>query len=746
MRRLLLSILLFSLFSFTTSAETIPYENLVGVWTVSQGGANHNLTKAQVAELCGMGFTILHPDRKSELHIRLKHNGKLMVSLDVLSKEPCTYADNQLTCQMEGSMGGKPLGGGPEFTRFEKVREGVYDITSLKPDGKTVDKVLTSYRCAQTIAEALAWLEANSEPGELAEIMGKAFDMLEKTDLPITQKVEALQQKAESGDARAQAGLGTLHLMAAVTNIGVEHDPERGLTLLNQAAEQQVVSAYVMLGSANMIPGFAFPKQNFTEAYGWYEKAAQAGRADALNTAGMMKLFGLGTKQDGPQAVESLTRAAEQGNPSAHFNLGIIRVFFPEDLKQQRQVSLEQDPVTGMMHFNLAAEQGHEPSQMVLPFLNQEQYPKLAYPAQAKAKLWKKNHSRKLARNRDYPDSTIEMDFKIEGGQIKFMDANINAKLVWSLGAGGSVVNQDNVQNKLSGMIFLPQNGNKQFLLNKWWEYDSDGDCSLLLILWDDEGNEYGIDNKEIIKNPIQRYINDKWWIATYGKPDIGENKIKGEYFDKVENIFSYWDVNYKFKTRNNKTVLVLNYLEYSKIDKQGNKIKEDVSEWGEIELLECKISNIRETKEFSVQLEHIKKMFNKKEFVNGVIIQKTPAITKSSYSGTFGLERKDYKIETDFEISNNQLFGDYNYVLEGVIYTGKLYDAKRVNNRLELVWEEKSGGKVYKGKLVMDIGIDWSEFNGIYYFNNGKIGGTWTGKLKNNKKSVIEYYLNLSN
>ena len=99
-----------------------------------------------------------------------------------------------------------------------------------------------------------------------------------------------------------------------------------------------------------------------------------------------------------------------------------------------------------------------------------------------------------------------------------------------------------------------------------------------------------------------------------------------------------------------------------------------------------------------------------------------------------------------NFEISNNQLFGDYNYVLEGVIYTGKLYDAKRVNNRLELVWEEKSGGKVYKGKLVIDIGIDWSEFNGIYYFNNGKIGGTWTGKLKNNKKSVIEYYLNLSN
>ena len=566
---------------------------------MSQDGVNHDLSKAQVSELCGMGFTILHLDRKSEFHIRLKHNGKLMMSLDVLSKEPCTYAENQLTCQMEGSMGGKALGGGPEFTRFEKVREGVYDITSLKPDGKTVNKVQTGYRCAQTIAEALAWLEANSDPGELAEIMGEASNMLEKTDLPITQKVEALQQKAESGDARAQAGLGILHLMAAVTNIGVEHDPELGFALLNQAAEQQVVSAYVMLGSANMIPGFAFPKQDFATAYGWYEKAAQAGRADALNAAGMMKLFGLGTKQNGPQAVESLTRAAEQGNPSAHFNLGIIRVFFPEDLKQQWQVSLEQDPVTGMMHFNLAAEQGYEPSQMVLPFLNQEQYPKLAYTAQAKAKLWKKQHRQKLVRNRDYPDSTIEMDFKIEGGQIKFMDANINTKLVWSLGAGGAVVNQDNVQ----------KNGNKQFLLNKWWGFDN---CAYL-YLWDEEGNEYGLYNKKIIKNPMQRYINDEWWIATYGKPDIGKNKFKGEYHEIEENIFSYIDANYKFKTRNNKTVLVLEYLEYSKIDKHGNKIEEDVSEWGEIELLECKISNIRETKEFSAQLEHIKKMFNKK-------------------------------------------------------------------------------------------------------------------------------------
>ena len=110
----------------------------------------------------------------------------------------------------------------------------------------------------------------------------------------------------------------------------------------------------------------------------------------------------------------------------------------------------------------------------------------------------------------------------------------------------------------------------------------------------------------------MQRYINDEWWIASYAKPDIGENKIKGKYIDLVENGFFYVDVNYKFKTKNKKIVLVLEYLEYYSADKKGNKIKEDVSEWGEFELFECKIGNIKETKEFSDQLEHIKKRLNK--------------------------------------------------------------------------------------------------------------------------------------
>ncbi len=51
--------------------------------------------------MCGIGLLIHHPDQKTSIYLRIKQDGKLMMSLDVLSKNPCTYADNQLICEME---------------------------------------------------------------------------------------------------------------------------------------------------------------------------------------------------------------------------------------------------------------------------------------------------------------------------------------------------------------------------------------------------------------------------------------------------------------------------------------------------------------------------------------------------------------------------------------------------------------------------------------------------------------------
>ena len=134
-------------------ADTIPFVKLVGVWTLSQGGPNHKLTKAQVSELCGVGLSIIYPDRNKGIHIRFKQDGKLLMSMDVQSKSPCAYADNQLSCEMEANSFGKSLGVSPGFFRFGKVRKGVYDVTALKPDGKTVDTVQTMYSCSIKISE-----------------------------------------------------------------------------------------------------------------------------------------------------------------------------------------------------------------------------------------------------------------------------------------------------------------------------------------------------------------------------------------------------------------------------------------------------------------------------------------------------------------------------------------------------------------------------------------------------------------
>ena len=420
MRRLLLSILLFSLFSFKASAETIPYEKLVGVWTVSQGGINHDLTEAQVAELCGTVLMIVPPDLNFGKHIRVKKDGKLMMSLDVLSKEPCTYADNLLTCQMEATAAGKSLGGGPEFTRFEKVRDGVYDMTSLKPDGMTVNEVQTMYPCSMTIPEALAWVKSNSGSGELGEKIKGMFP---------PDKVEWLRKKSEAGDVRAQAGMGGMYLMAAVLNTGVEHDPERGLSLLNKAAALGNVDAYVMLGNSNSLGFLANKSEDYATAQKWYAEAAQAGHPGAQNAIGFLFLFGL-PEQNASKAIALMTLAAKQGHPSAHFNLSVIEIFFPDDLRKQVGLSSKKDVLNGLMHLKLAQEKNLEGAITVWQSLQSQFNPELSALIEGKVKAWKDKHPIAYRGSYIYPSSEVGIHFKVaKSGQPLLTELDIRAGL-----------------------------------------------------------------------------------------------------------------------------------------------------------------------------------------------------------------------------------------------------------------------------------------------------------------------------
>ena len=92
---------------------------------------------------------------------------------------------------------------GPGFFGFQKVRDGVFDLTALKPDGKTVDKVQTMYPCSMTIPEALAWVKSNSGSGELGEQIKGMFP---------PDKEAWLMKKAEVGNVRAQAGMWGMYV------------------------------------------------------------------------------------------------------------------------------------------------------------------------------------------------------------------------------------------------------------------------------------------------------------------------------------------------------------------------------------------------------------------------------------------------------------------------------------------------------------------------------------------------------
>ena len=166
---------------------------------------------------------------------------------------------------------------------------------------------------------------------------------------------------------------------------------------------------------------------------------------------------------------------------------------------------------------------------------------------------------------------------------------------------------------------------NKQFLLNKWWGLGED-ECNLklgeaMIFLWDNEGNEFWIIDKKSAEetyklkiNPKQ-LINSKWLVFAYGKPDIGENYVKGVYYDlDNKEKLEYYNMGYKFENRKNENVLVMNVLEYTKTDESGKKIKQDVTDHGKLVLYECEINNIRGTQEFSSQFKSIKSKWNKSQ------------------------------------------------------------------------------------------------------------------------------------
>ena len=65
-------------------------------------------------------------------------------------------------------------------------------------------------------------------------------------------------------------------------------------------------------------------EQNFKEAFKWYQKAADQGRAKAQNILGSMYAEGKGVEQDLKKALKCYQKAAEQGDATGQISLGLM--------------------------------------------------------------------------------------------------------------------------------------------------------------------------------------------------------------------------------------------------------------------------------------------------------------------------------------------------------------------------------------------------------------------------------------
>ena len=153
------------------------------------------------------------------------------------------------------------------------------------------------------------------------------------------QAVKWYTKAAEQGDVYAQVSLGDMYKYGE----DVPKNATEAVKWYTKAAEQGDVMAQIILGGMYKY-GESVP-QNGTEAVKWYTKAAEQGSVTAQNNLGEMHRYGYnsalqnslvprllraivygyvydGLPQDYKEAVKWYTKAAEQGDAGAQFNLG----------------------------------------------------------------------------------------------------------------------------------------------------------------------------------------------------------------------------------------------------------------------------------------------------------------------------------------------------------------------------------------------------------------------------------------
>ncbi|MBI2929804.1 MAG: sel1 repeat family protein [Verrucomicrobia bacterium] len=179
--------------------------------------------------------------------------------------------------------------------------------------------------------EAIAWLIDLADQGNAEAQAGLAWLYLGERGLPenFVDAVKWFTKAAEQGAPEGLRGLAVCYRDGK----GLSRNRDEWLRLLRQAAEQGSGAARYDLGLACL----AEPHKDFTEAFQWLKKAADAGVVPAWILLGGMCHRGEGTPKDVIEAYKWLTLAGPF-HPEGHDSLEKLeREMTPEQLQEARR-------------------------------------------------------------------------------------------------------------------------------------------------------------------------------------------------------------------------------------------------------------------------------------------------------------------------------------------------------------------------------------------------------------------------
>jgi tRNA A-37 threonylcarbamoyl transferase component Bud32 len=189
---------------------------------------------------------------------------------------------------------------------------GASGATEVRPDATTVYSLTATGRAGQNSIRTLRLAVEILSPGPTLFAQAEA----ERSAGHLQAAVSLFRQAAKLGDAGAMAKLGTM----LIDGEGVTKNYSEGLRLLQTAAGRGNSSAMVQLGGMYYMGNQGVPQDYGAAAY-WFRKAADAGDPTGKYDLGLAYEDGLGVVSDLRKAVELYREAAKLGHEGARKRL-----------------------------------------------------------------------------------------------------------------------------------------------------------------------------------------------------------------------------------------------------------------------------------------------------------------------------------------------------------------------------------------------------------------------------------------